>query len=331
MSKAFFVRQWWKRWCVSSSIRKGKATSKWSKWLDIEQLEDRMAPAVSLSIATASVIEPGTGGTANMDFTVTRSGDLGSQLTVGYTTVAGTAQPNVDFTPETGTVTFPYGAATATIGIPVFGTNAYKSAGLSFSVQLTGVVSVVGAPVAMASNVDFTSGMQPVSVVVGDFNGDGKLDLAVVNAGDNTISVLLNSTAPGAATPSFGSPQVFAVGTNPTIVAQADLNGDGKLDLVVVNNSSAGTVSVLLNTTQTGASTVSFANHFDFAVGVNPMGLAIGDLNGDGVPDLAVVNDGDSTVSVLLNSTFPGNLVPAFTGHRDFATGRAPMLSPWPT
>ena len=51
----------------------------------------------------------------------------------------------MDFTPFNGTVTFPYGAATATIGIPVFGTNAYKPGGLNFSVQLTGVVSVVGA------------------------------------------------------------------------------------------------------------------------------------------------------------------------------------------
>ncbi len=259
-----------------------------------------------------------------MDFTVTRSGDLGSQLTVGYTTVAGTAQPNVDFTPENGAVTFPYGSATATIGIPVFGTNAYKPAALNFSVQLTGVVSVVGAPVTMASNVDFTSGTQPVSVSVGDFNGDGKLDLAVVNAGDNNVSVLLNTTAPGAATPSFGSPQIFGVGTNPAFLADADLNGDGKLDLAVVNNDSAGTVSVLLNTTPTGATTVSFANHFDFAVGTHPTGLAIGDLNGDGVPDLAVVNHGDSTVSVLLNSTFPGNVAPAFTGQRPFATGTSP-------
>lgn len=292
--------------------------------LALEELENRLAPAVTLSIATASVLEPGPGGTVNMDFTVTRSGDLGAQLTVGYTTVAGTAQPNVDFAPITGTVTFPYGAATATIGIPVFGTNAYKPGGLNFSVQLTGVVSVVGAPVSMANNVDFTSGMQPVSVAVGDFNGDGLLDLAVANAGDSTVSVMLNTTAPGAATPSFGSPQAFSVGKNPTFVADADLNGDGKLDLVVVNNNSAGSVSVLLNTTPTGSTTVSFANHFDFAVGANPTGLAIGDLNGDGLPDLAVVNHGDSTVSVLLNGTFPGNAVPAFTGHRDFGTDASP-------
>ena len=42
MSKAFFVREWWKRWCVSSSIPKGKTISKWSKWLEIEQLETRL-------------------------------------------------------------------------------------------------------------------------------------------------------------------------------------------------------------------------------------------------------------------------------------------------
>ncbi len=88
---------------------------------DLESLETRLTPATTLSIADSSVLEPAPGGTVNMDFTVTRTGDLTSQLTVGYTTVAGTAQPNTDFTPETGVTTFIYGAATATIAVPVFG------------------------------------------------------------------------------------------------------------------------------------------------------------------------------------------------------------------
>ena len=224
----------------------------------LEQLETRLAPATTFSIADGSVIEPAPGGTVNLDFTVTRTGDLTSQVTLGYTTVAGTAQPNTDFTPTTGTVLFPTGAATETIAIPVFGNGVYNNPSLTFSVQLTGIVNVVGPPVTLSDRTDFTVGAVSVSVAVGDFNGDGKPDLAVAVESSNTVEVLLNTTAPGASTPSFAPAVGFAVGSNPYSVAVADINGDGKPDLVVANRSS-NTASVLLNTTAPGAAVPSFA------------------------------------------------------------------------
>ncbi len=81
-----------------------------------------------------------------------------------------------------------------------------------------------------------------------DINGDGKPDLIVANFGSNTVSVLLNTTAPGATTPTFATQQTFATGSDPFSVTAADINGDGKPDLVVANSAS-NTVSVLLNTT----------------------------------------------------------------------------------
>jgi len=143
-------------------------------------------------------------------------------------------------------------------------------------------------------------GYSPFSVAVGDFNGDGVLDLAVANWCGNdpncssagTVSVLLGDGA-GHFTPAAASP--ISVGLNPSFVAAGDFSGDGNLDLAVANFSS-NTVSVLLGD---GQGNFTPAATSPIAVGVNPSSLAVGDFNGDGNPDLAVANFTDGTVSVL--------------------------------
>jgi hypothetical protein len=86
--------------------------------------------------------------------------------------------------------------------------------------------------------------MGPDAVAVGDFNGDGKLDVAVTNLVDGTVSILL-----GNGDGTFQAAQSYAVGLNPSSVALGDLNGDGSVDLAVANNGGPlvpGTVSILL-------------------------------------------------------------------------------------
>src|SRR5437762_975255 len=178
-----------------------------------------------------------------------------------------------------------------------------------------------------AAKQDFTTGTPPVSVTVGDVNLDGKLDLAVANSNSNTVSVLLNTTAPGAATPSFAAKQDFNTGTTPRSVTVSDVNLDGELDLAVANVNS-NTVSVLLNTTAPGAATPSFAAKQDFATGTTPVSVTVGDLNLDGKLDLAVANLNSNTVSVLLNTTAPGAATPSFAAKQDFATGTSPPSRP---
>ena len=156
-----------------------------------------------------------------------------------------------------------------------------------------------GAPDGGPSCAAYTAGLGPTSVAVGDFNGDGKPDLVVVNAGDNinasNVSVFMNQGG-GA----FAPEVTYAVGIDPWSVAVGDLNGDGKPDLAVVDtigaSGSNGTISVLLNK---GVGT--FAAQVTYAVGEAPYSVAVGDLNGDGKPDLAVANSVDNTVGVLLN------------------------------
>jgi hypothetical protein len=139
----------------------------------------------------------------------------------------------------------------------------------------------------------FGTGFGPVSLAIGDLNGDGKPDLAVTNGGGsfNTVSVLL-----GNGNGTFGLKTDFGTGAGPRGVAIGDLNGDGKPDLAVANLSS-NTVSVLL-----GNGNGTFAPKSDFGTGSEPQSVVIGDLNVDGKPDLAVSASQSSAVSVLLGS-----------------------------
>jgi hypothetical protein len=144
------------------------------------------------------------------------------------------------------------------------------------------------------------TGNAPQSVAVGDFNGDGKLDLAVANEEDGTVSVLL-----GDGTGNFTTASSPATGNGPYSVAVGDFNGDGKLDLAVANNTD-NTVSILL-----GDGTGNFTTASSPATGGSPQSVAVGDFNGDGRLDFAVANSSDNTVSVLLQSAAPEAGVPS--------------------
>src|SRR5579883_3382642 len=168
----------------------------------------------------------------------------------------------------------------------------------------------------------FATGPGPGPVAVGDFNGDGKLDIAIANSRDNTVSVLLNTTPTGATMPSFAPQRTFTTSSALSSVAVGDFNGDGKPDLAATNGGfGTDTVSVLLNMTPTGATVPSFAAQRTFATGSAPDSVAVGDLNGDGKPDLAIANFRSGTVSVLLNTTPTGATTPTFAPQQTFAAG----------
>src|SRR6266849_3941593 len=183
----------------------------------------------------------------------------------------------------------------------------------------------------------FAVGNNPRSVVVADFNGDGFLDIAIVNQGDNSVS-LFRGNGDGTFAEFPGSP--FNLTNTTTIsetapVAMVSANFRNKtfstatnssapeVDLAVVNKTS-NSVSVLLSSVdQAGNVTLAEAPNSPFSVGTSPVAIATGDLNSDGVPDLAVVNQGDNSVTVLLGSS---NLDGTFTQ----ATGSPLPTSPTP-
>ncbi len=132
------------------------------------------------------------------------------------------------------------------------------------------------------------------SLAAADFNGDGRLDLAVTSQVVGLPTGLYIALGNGDGT--FQVPPDYPVGKNPDFVAIADVNRDGHPDIVVTSNGS-NTVSVLL-----GKGNGTFAAAVNYPVGGGPSSVAIADVNGDGKPDLAVSNLGDSTVSVLLGN-----------------------------
>src|SRR5690242_6200279 len=137
----------------------------------------------------------------------------------------------------------------------------------------------------------------PQVVVVRDFNGDGKDDVAVGNvfaAGDN-VSIFLGDGA-GGFTEAPGSP--VPVGQKPCTMTSGDFNGDGKVDLATANCNS-NDVTILLGN---GDGTFTQPPGSPFAVGSAPNGIVAGDLNGDGKLDLAIANENDDNVTILLGN-----------------------------
>ena len=150
--------------------------------------------------------------------------------------------------------------------------------------------------VSFGARLDVPAGSAPFWVSVGDLDGDGLMDMAVVNANDNTVSVFRNTTTGG--TISFAPLANFATSTTPVGLCIADLNGDGKPELVTANDGN-NTVSVLQNTSTRG--TISFATAANYGVGNYPYAALAADMDGDGLADILTVNEYASNVSVLRN------------------------------
>ncbi|MBO9662078.1 VCBS repeat-containing protein [Dokdonella sp.] len=147
-----------------------------------------------------------------------------------------------------------------------------------------------------------------VKTAIADLNGDGKLDLVVAGYHETEIRVY-----PGDGAGGFGDPTLLDVGSGiwPTALALADIDGDGRLDIVTANGESA-TVAVLV-----GDGAGGFAAAVNSPSGAWATGIAIADFDGDGHLDVATANAGTRDASILFGD-----------GSGQFATPQAVSIGP---
>jgi hypothetical protein len=181
-----------------------------------------------------------------------------------------------------------------------------------------------------AARQDFIVGTKPASLAAGDLDGDGKADLAVANsfngAGGNTVTIMRNLSDSGAV--DFAPRVNFASGSGPVGLALGDLNQDGRLDMVTANSGNA-TLSVFTNSATVGAlDSTSFVLAASPAAGSGVRSVALGDVNGDGIPDLVAVNEFLNTASVIRNRSASSPVAVAqFDSRVAFAVSTGPVFA----
>jgi hypothetical protein len=151
---------------------------------------------------------------------------------------------------------------------------------------------------------DFATDPSPTSPVIGDFNRDNRLDVAVVCQASNDVCLYYGDGAGGL----VPGPKLWG-GLSPVEVSIADLNGDGWTDFAIASSGYSWAVLQLA----TGPNTYTSGG---YVVGRNPLAIATGDLNGDGKTDVVTTNNSGNSISVLL-----GNGAGVSALHTDYPAG----------
>ena len=222
----------------------------------------------------------------------------------------------ISATPTSLTVIVPAGATYQPITVTTNGLTA--SAHIPFIITFTGSGTSFY-PSSFKPATNYTAGNGPSCVAAGDLDIDGKPELFAVSENDNILSIFRNTSVNG--TVDFSTKSDFSTGNKPYYVVAGDLEGDGKLDLVVVNGLS-NNLSIYRNTSS-GPGIISFAPRVDLQTGSFPFCVAIMDLDGDGRPDLAAANSTGSSISIFRNNSVPG--IMSFSPKSDFQTGSSPF------
>ena len=242
------------------------------------------------------------------------SGPVGTVVTIMGANFNSTASNNIVFfggvkanvisgTANKLTVKVPAGANYQPISVTTNGKTAQSMS--SFAVTFPGVDAFNAN--SFAGGVDFATGGSPEGIACGDLDGDGKPDVVVANTYANTISFFRNTSTLNSL--SFAPSVDSAAGLYPHAVKIADIDCDGRLDVLFLNFGSGGlvnTITIFKNLSTVG--NLSFQSKFVLKTDFHPQDMAIADLDMDGKLDIAITHFGTSTsageyISVFANSS----------------------------
>ncbi|NOT59525.1 MAG: hypothetical protein HOP19_04785, partial [Acidobacteria bacterium] len=190
--------------------------------------------------------------------------------------------------PTTGVVRVTNAQPAGTYTVTVKGIGGANTAMRTFTLTVANPTACTNATFANATNV--AVGANPVSVAIGDFNLDGKLDFATADSGNNQISIRMGTGSGG-----FTGTNFLFTFDAPSAVATGDFNGDGKPDLLVTQTSGSTTHLV---TVWLGDGAGNFSRGTQVFAANTPESLALGDFNGDDKLDFAAANSGNNTVTL---------------------------------
>lgn len=156
--------------------------------------------------------------------------------------------------------------------------------------------------ISFAPKADYATGNGSIGLYVTDINIDGKPDIIVSSGNSGIFSIFINTnTSTGAI--SFAPKQDYTLLTHPDNITMADLDGDGKPD-IITSNFSAASISIFRNTSTGGI--LSLTPGTDYSVGTNPSYVITGDLDGDDKIDVAVTNYSSANISFFKNTSSIG-------------------------
>ncbi len=211
------------------------------------------------------------------------------------------------------TVKVPIGATYKPISVITNGLSAFS--GVPFNITFSSAPTFN--TTSFGNRSDFASGNYPRNISIGDLDGDGKADLASVNNNGNNVSIYRNTSSPG--TLSLLPPIFLPTNNGPFGENLTDIDGDGKLDLIV-NCYSSSSFSIFRNTSSVG--NISFATAFTLAANQNTYWIDFADFDNDGKPELISFNQNSDSYSIFKNTSTAGNI--SFLPRADFPLGFRP-------